>query len=226
MTELKEKIAGEIAISDNPGSVIKKWRNIFEISQTRLADQMDIAPSVISDYEKGRRQPGVPLVKRIVGALLEIDRERGGENIERYTRPGQEGILSIGEFRSGIPLERMIEKIDGEPIYEERRERDLYGYTVIDSVKAILSMKSFEYLSIYGYSTERILFFKGVEYGHSPLVAIRSTPLTPAAVAYIQPERVDELSYRLAEEENVTLIKTDLETQELRKILKEGRDMK
>ena len=220
MTELKEKIAGEIAISKEPGSVIKKWRDIFNISQTRLADHMDIASSVISDYEKGRRQPGVPLVKKIVEALLEIDKERGGDLIERFTRPGQEGILRIGEFARGIPLEDMMEKIEGESIYESGRERDLYGYTVIDSIKAILSMRSFDYLSIYGYSTERILFFKGVEHGHSPLVAIRSTPLTPAAVAYIQPEKVDELSYRLAEKENVTLIKTELETQELIDILK------
>lgn len=221
MTELKEKIAGEITTSENPGSVIKKWREIFKISQTRLADYMGIASSVISDYEKGRRQPGAPLVKKIVESLLEIDRERGGDNIDRFTPPGQEGILSIGEFGRGMPLEKMIKKIQGEPIYEEKRKRDLYGYTVIDSIKAILSMKSFDYLSIYGYSTERILFFRGVEHGHSPLVAIRSTPLTPAAVAYIQPEKVDELSYKLAKKENINLIKTELETQELIKRLKQ-----
>lgn len=225
MAELKQKMAGEITVSEEPGSVIKKWRDIFKISQTRLADQMDIASSVISDYEKGRRQPGVQLVKKIVESMLEIDKERGGDKIERFTRPGQEGILSIGEFGKGFSMEEMIEKIEGDTIYSAHQERELYGYTVIDSIKAILSMRSFDYLSIYGYSTERILFFKGVEYGHSPLVAIRSTPLTPAAVAYIQPKKVDDLSYQLAEKENVTLLRTELETQELIDILKKGRDI-
>ncbi len=222
MTELKEKIAGEITISENPGDVIKKWRKMFQVSQVELASHMDVASSVISDYEKGRRKPGTPLVKKIVESLIEIDNEKGGEVIERFSKPGQEGILSIGEFAKSIPLTTVVENVEGEFISEGKWEKEIYGYTVIDSIKAILSMKSFDYLSIYGWSTERILFFKGVEHGRSPLIAIRSTPLTPAAVSYIKPKKIDELSLKLAEEEGVPLIRTDLEVDELIKRLKNG----
>jgi len=220
MTGLKERIAGEITISKNPGEIIQKWREMFDISQTRLAKEMGVASSVISDYEKGRRKPGTPFVRKIVNSLIKIDEARGGDVVDRFTRPGQEGILSKNEFPEPVSLEELLEDIEGEMISDINRKKDIYGYTVIDSMKAILSMKSFDYLSIYGWSTERILFFKGVEHGRSPLVAIRSTPLSPAAVCYIKPEKIDDLSRKLAEVEGIPLIRTDLDTEELIKKMK------
>jgi len=215
--ELEEKIAGEITLADQPGEIIRKWRNMFNISQTSLAKHMDVAPSVISDYEQGRRRPGTQLVSKIVKSFIEIDKERGGEIIERFSRPGQEGIISIGEFPRPIQLKDLVKQIDGEILSEDPQDEDkpIYGYTVIDSIKAIMSMKSFDYLSIYGWSTERVLFFTGVEHGRSPMVAIRSSPLTPAVVGYIRPKKVDELSLKLAEIERIPLIKTDLNNEEL-----------
>lgn len=220
MTELKEKIAGEITVSEKPGEVIKKWREMFNVSQTDLADHMGVSPSVVSDYEKGRRKPGTPLVRKIVDSLIGLDRERGGEVIERFSKPGQEGILSIDEYPNPVSLTELVENIEGEIVSGRKVGREIYGYTVIDSLKAILSMKAFDYLSIYGWSTERILFFDGVEYGRSPLVAIRSTPLTPAAVSYVNPKKIDDLSLKLAEEEGVPLIKTEFDVDELIKKLK------
>jgi len=215
MTGLKERIAGEITISKEPGEIIRKWREMFDISQTRLAKEMNVSSSVVSDYEKGRRKPGTPLVRKIVNSLIKIDEDRGGNIIDRFTRPGQEGILSKNEFPEPISLEELVQYIEGEMVLGVDRKKDIYGYTVIDSLKAILSMKSFDYLSIYGWSTERILFFEGVEHGRSPLVAIRSTPLSPAAVCYINPEKIDDLSRKLAEVEGIPLIRTDLDTDEL-----------
>jgi len=220
MTGLKERIAGEITLSEKPGEIIRKWREMFDVSQTRLAKEMEISSSVISDYEKGRRKPGTPLVRKIVNSLINIDKARGGEVIDRFTKPGQEGILSKDEFSEPVTLEDLLQDIEGEMISGVDREKGIYGYTVIDSMKAILSMKSFDYLSIYGWSTERILFFKGVEHGRSPLVAIRSTPLSPAAVCYIKPEKIDDLSRKLAKVEGIPLVSTDLDTDELIKKMK------
>lgn len=85
--ELEEKIAGEITMSDNPGKTIKKWREEFRISQLELSEYLKITPSVISDYEKGRRKsPGVASIRKIVNALIEIDKARGGGPvIRRYS---------------------------------------------------------------------------------------------------------------------------------------------
>ena len=51
--QLAEKMAGEIALSPEPGATMRKWREEFKISQQELARHMTISPSVISDYEKG-----------------------------------------------------------------------------------------------------------------------------------------------------------------------------
>lgn len=217
LTDLDEKVAGEIAMSDSPGESIRKWRTIFKVNQTELAEEMGVASSVISDYEKGRRSPGTKFVKEIVDSLIVIDKRRGGNVAKRFIPPGQEGIISMGEFSTSVDVEDISELLEGELIFQGDRKREVFGYTIIDSLKAIMSMKSFDYLQIYGWSTERILFFTGVEHGRSPMVAIRSSPLTPAAVGYIQPKDIDELTIKLAEIENIPLLVSDQDV----KIIKE-----
>jgi len=90
-------------------------------------------------------------------------------------------------------------------------DRHLHGYTVIDSIKAITSLDSYDYLKIYGWSSQRALIFTGVKFGRSPMIAIRAHPLKPAMVVYHRPEKVDELAVKLAEIENIPLIRTNLD---------------
>ena len=83
--EFKQKIAGEIAVSSDPGRIIRKWREEFGLSQHQLADAMDVSHSVISDYESGRRKsPGVTVVKKLVDALIELDVRNGSPIISKY----------------------------------------------------------------------------------------------------------------------------------------------
>ena len=49
MDSIQEWIAGEIALSDTPGSTMKKWRELFGISQVELAKYLKISTSTISD---------------------------------------------------------------------------------------------------------------------------------------------------------------------------------
>ena len=60
---LKEKVAGEIVISTDPGKTMRKWREEFHLSQLELARELKVSASVISDYESGRRKsPGTAMV--------------------------------------------------------------------------------------------------------------------------------------------------------------------
>ena len=71
---LKEKIAGEICLSSEPGMTIRKWRKLFAVSQKELAVALAVSPSVISDYEAGRRKsPGIGTIRRVVETILEIE---------------------------------------------------------------------------------------------------------------------------------------------------------
>lgn len=209
-----EKMAGEIALSDNPGRTLRKWREEMQVTVKDLSRQMDVTPSVISDYESGRRRsPGVHTIRRIVEALLEIDQRAGGRFAARWGgTPANEAIPAIAELEEGVPARQFLAMISGRLLTKRLpMDREIRGYTVIDSMKAITVLGN-DYLQIFGYTTERALIFTGVRYGRSPMIVIRTHPLKPAMVVYARPQQVDELAVKLAEIDNVILARTELET--------------
>jgi putative transcriptional regulator len=215
---LKEKMAGEIALSDDPGKTIRKWRETFHVSQQDLARHLKVSPSVVSDYESGRRKsPGVGTVRRIIDAVIELDKCAGSPVAKQFeTSDKHDAVLSIREFQAGIQAAVFMKDIGGRNIAKDvSLIRTIHGYTVIDSIRAITSLGSADYLKIYGWSSERALLFTGVKYGRSPMIAIRAHPLKPAMVVYVQPEQVDELAVRLATLEGIPLVTTQMSVGEL-----------
>ena len=214
---LKEKIAGEITLSPDPGKTIRKWREEFGISQHQLADSIGMSHSVISDYESGRRKsPGVQMVKKVVDALIENDIANGSPTIKRYDQgTGMDCIIAMEEFPEGIDMDRFIRAISGKNIGYQGVQKKVYGYTVVDSLKAILSLNSSDYMKIYGWSIERALIFTDVHYGRSPMVAIRAHPLTPAVVVYDKPDNTDQLAIKLAQLERIPLVETQIDVKVL-----------
>ncbi len=216
-TSLPEKIAGEITLSDNPGATLRKWREELRISQKELAGFLRLSPSVISDYESGRRRsPGIRTVRRIVEALLEIDRQTGRGVTKKYAINLHEAIPSMAEFLEPVPASEFIGVIEGKSLAPaDPGQRPIHGYTVIDSLKAIATLDASDYPRVYGWSSERALLFTGVKYGRSPMVAVRTHFLKPAMVVYVQPANVDELALKLAQLENVVLVSTGMDPQRL-----------
>jgi len=208
-----EKIAGEIALSDDPGRTLRKWREELQITVKGLSSQMDVTPSVISDYESGRRRsPGVNTIKRLVEAMLQLDAKSGSRYASRWSSGVNEAIPAMAEFDTGVPAKEFLAAIGGKVLTKRTTvDREIRGYTVIDSVKAITGLGN-NYLQIFGYTTERALIFTGVKYGRSPMVVIRTHPLKPAMVVYVRPQQVDELAVKLAELENVILARTEMDT--------------
>ncbi|MDD1670736.1 MAG: helix-turn-helix domain-containing protein [Methanomicrobiales archaeon] len=215
---LAEKMAGEITLSDSPGKALKKWRMAFEIPAAVLADKMGMSPSVISDYESGRRRsPGTAVVGRIVDTILAIDQENGGKFIGKFAkilenRFDTDIIYDIHEYASPVPLEAFARAIDA-TIIGGPTDREIYGYTVIHSLNAILQLSSSEFGRLYGWSTERALIFTEVSNGKSPMVAIRVTSFKPRCVVLqgITPEEIHPLVPRLAEKDRITLMSTAME---------------
>jgi len=185
--ELAEKMAGEVTLSDDPGATLCKWRTDFEIAQTDLAAELDVSPSVVSDYESGRREnPGIGIVGRAVDAILDIDERRGGTHIRQHARVLSAGFDSdvvhdLREYTANIPLDRYYEAVNATELV--RGDRDtVAGHTVIDSIKVIRRLSGDEFYSLYGRSTNRALVFTSVTRGESPLVAVRVGNPTPTAV--------------------------------------------
>ena len=220
--QVREKIAGEICLSEEPGRTIRKWREQFNISQQDLSKHLGVSPSVISDYEAGRRKsPGIVTIRKIVDAFLGIDEKTGGSILKQYSLAAKtESIIAIKEFSVEVLASELVDKLKGENLTPAiSLNKHIHGFTIIDSIRAITTLSSFDYLKIYGWSSQRALVFTGVRFGRSPMIAIRAHPLKPALVVYQKPEQVDELAVRLAELEGIPLVRTELPASELVEIL-------
>ena len=218
---LSEKIAGEITLSPKPGLTMRKWRNIFNISQTDLAKHLNLSPSVISDYESGRRKsPGIKTVKRVIEGFIKIDELRGGSILHQYDPiiKTREGIIEIMEYPYAIDAETLIKTIEGKVVTKGKRglKKKVKGFTLVDSIKTIENITPVDYAHLYGWSPERALIFTGIQYGRSPMIAVRIHPVKPSIVVYHKPGSIDPLAIKLADRENIALVSTNLSLQELK----------
>jgi len=215
------RIAGEIVMSPRPCDAIRKWRKVFEVSQIDLAKRMGVSPSVVSDYESGRRRsPRIDTIQRILRSLIEIDLSRGGRTIKTLKRmlPPENltgVILDMKEFPRPITAQELVDRIKGEvAVGEELLDRQIFGYTVIDSPRAIVELRSDDFMRFYGMSSERALVFTGVSTGRSPFVAIKVGGINPGIVVLHGEDlrRVDPLGIRIAEREGIPLIISRIQT--------------
>ncbi|ACV47858.1 MULTISPECIES: helix-turn-helix domain-containing protein [Halomicrobium] len=228
--ELAEKMAGEIALSDAPGETVRKWRTDFEVSQTGLADALDVSPSVVSDYESGRRDnPGIGVVQRVVSALLDIDERRGGEHIRQHARVLSAGFDSdvvhdLGEYPANLPLADFYDAIDATELVGGDADT-VAGHTVINSIAAITRLSSDEFYQLYGQSTNRALVFTDVTRGESPLVALRVVTPTPNAVVLhgLESDALWDHAVDLARIDGFSLAVADAEMDEMLAGLRELR---
>ncbi len=226
--QLAEKMAGEITLSDMPGQALKKWRMSFNIPQGVLAERLGVSPSVISDYEGGRRKsPGTAVVGKIVDTILSIDEENGGKYIKKFARIlysdiQDDVIYDIHDYASPIPLKDFAECIGAVPLCGSM-DQSIYGYTIINSIAAIMNLSANEFNRIYGWSTERALIFAELTVGKSPMVAIRVTPFKPRCVVLqgVRPELADPLVPRLAEKDRITVLCTDMSVENIISVLRE-----
>lgn len=223
MDELRERIAGEITLSDSPGSAMKKWREMFGVTQMELAKQIKVSTSTISDYESNRRvSPGVGVIKRFVEALFTIDIERGGTfigGLARLTEKKEEkdAYYKIHDFAapiSGTDFNRIIEgKVVANANYLDSVR--LFGYTRLDSLRVILEISPSEYPKLFGTTSERAFIFEGVSTGRSPMVVVRIAPIKPKLVVIHNVTNIDKLAIKIAQVEKIPLITTKLDIDKL-----------
>lgn len=230
MSKLEAAIAGEITLSKNPGGSMKKWREIFGVSQTELADYLKVSSSTISDYEGGRRKsPGIGVIARLVDSLIELDNKRGSKitkQLEKDFNPKTE-VFDTHEFFASVKGKTFADKIDATCVANPSRLKDIniYGYTLIDSLKVILEVPIHEYMQLYGKTPERALVFTQVENGRSPLIAVKvgrfSTDMKPSVIVlHGSMKKVDPIAIKIAESEKIPLLITEKSLEEINEELK------
>jgi putative transcriptional regulator len=207
---LARRIAGEIILSSKPGSTMRKWRELFAVSQISLSERMGVSSSVISDYESGRREsPGAKFIRRFVLALLKLDEEKGSRFIREFaklTSSPSMAVVDLREFPIPVRVEYLCKAISGEVVAcKEKYVKEINGYTVIDSKKAVEAYSGSEYSQLFGASTERALIFTNVDAGCLPMMIVRVSSLKPRIVVFHKTPP-DEGTIKIAEFEQIPLI--------------------
>ncbi|MCS7107409.1 MAG: helix-turn-helix domain-containing protein [Acidilobaceae archaeon] len=211
VTIVAKRIAGDIVYGEDPGASLRKWRDYFEVSQAELARVVRVSTSVISDYEKGRRVPGIKFVKRYVNGLLELDRLKGWRKLTAIVSsmgivPGV--VIDMMEFSRPLALDELTEAVKGVKLNPEvGSDKVVYGYTIVDSINAILSLTGIQFSVLFGMTPERVIVFTKVQAGRSPMVAVRVSPVKPGVVVIHGPKgSIDPLAIELARRDGVPLI--------------------
>jgi putative transcriptional regulator len=217
---LAKRIAGEIVLSPNPGVTMRKWRSLLQVNQVEVAHELELSPSVVSDYETGRRRsPGSAFIKRFVGALLDIDERRGGRYVQQMARialtPG-DVFLDIREFITPVNVGEICIALKCDVLVgSESLDQEVFGYTVIDSIKAIQTLSGLDFYRIFGTTSERALIFVGVSRGRSPMIAVKISPFKPRVIVLHGAKGdIDPLAIALAQNEGIPLAVSRLDSQD------------
>lgn len=215
-----KNIAGDITLSQSSSDSMRRWRQIFGVKQSELAKRLSLSPSVISDYESGRRaSPGTQFVKRYVESLIDYDVERGGSVIGKFmTSQPSEAIKWLKEFEDVMACRDFLDLVDAQVIANKKlvSKTSLRGYTVIDSISAILNFSGNDFHKIYGMNSQRALVFTKVKMGRSPMIAVKVTQPKPGLIVLhgLSPDAVDDLAIHIAEKEKIPLAVSNLPTEE------------
>ena len=205
------RIAGDIAFSEEPGKRLKWWREEFGVSQVEVARLMGVSPSVVTDYEKGRRAPGSKFIRKFVIALLEYDKSRGWEKLKELARlmgiPAG-AIIDMADFDEPVSIVELVDLVEGKLLTPlDQSKIQVYGYTVVDSIRAIMSLSGIQFYALMGGTPQRCIVFTGVRYGRSPMVAVRVSPVKPGAIVIHGPrDDVDPLAVEISKLEGIPLI--------------------
>jgi putative transcriptional regulator len=208
---LARRIAGEIILSGKPGATMRKWRELFAVSQINLSEKMRLSSSaVISDYESGRREsPGAKFIRRFVLSLLRIDEEKGSRFIREFaklTSSPSVAVVDLREFPIPVRVEYLCRAIDGEVVAcKDKFVKEVNGYTVIDSRKAVEALSGLEYAQLFGATTERALVFTNVENASLAMMIVRVSSFKPRVVVFHR-AKPDDYTIKLAEYEQIPLI--------------------
>jgi putative transcriptional regulator len=207
---LARRIAGEIILSSKPGATMRKWRELFAVSQMSVSETMGLSSSVVSDYESGRRKsPGAKFIRRFVLSLLQIDEQKGSRFIREFaklTSSPSMAVMDLREFPIPVRVEYLCKAIGGEVVAcKEKYVKEVNGYTVVDSRRAIEAYSGLDYAQLFGATTERALIFTNIESGCLPMMIVRVSSLKPRIVVFHRTEP-DAEAIRIAEYEQIPLI--------------------
>jgi putative transcriptional regulator len=143
--------------------------------------------------------------------------------LEKLITPeiASDAILDSREFGVPIPARLLVDHLDCKVLtHSNLLDRDIYGYTALDSVKAIVNLTPQQLLRLYGGTTQRGAILTNVSTGKSPMVAIKasqigtSIAIKPAVVILQGVKEIDSIAVRIADSIHIPLCVSEIESAE------------
>ncbi|MEM2211813.1 MAG: helix-turn-helix domain-containing protein [Candidatus Nezhaarchaeales archaeon] len=217
LTPLRREIAvrmlGEIAFSSDIGGALRLWRERFLTSKVDLARHLKLSPSVISDYESGRRRsPGVKVLKRFVLALMEIDEKRGERVLKDLayllvgSEPLRSAILDARNFTEAPSVFEFCKFIKARIFTcEDLWGDDVTGYVVLHSSKLLLETPAYDYVKLQSLIAGKAVVFADAPSSQPLMVSVKLMQAKPAVVVLHGLRSIDKTSRAIANSEQIPL---------------------
>jgi putative transcriptional regulator len=228
LEDIKKKIAGDMVYEDSFPSSLRKWRKTFKISQTDLAKHLKLSPSVLSDYETGRRKsPGIKSISKIIDALIEIDISRGSPTVNIIsmlkTEKKNNGVMKVVEFPKSLTIQKFCKKIDAKILVDF--QFSIRGYTLIDAERAIVEMGAQDFIQFFGEFPERAFIFTNIHSGKTVMAAVKvgrlyASMLKPRLIVLHKPTEVSKVAIKIAQTEKIALATTKVPLDKLTEMVK------
>lgn len=182
MKDLKliQIILGDIAANENYGLVMKKWRDLFNITQSRIAKELDIKQSVISDYENNRRRsPGIEFLRKYTISLVTVGKKEKKKEFESVIEDlglkKEKKKLFVGEFEQAMACKKVLNLLKATQILSQPVQSDFKNYIFFsDKISNIMTKQpSYKLLKNLNNKTETVFIFSNVKTGKVPLILLK-----------------------------------------------------
>jgi putative transcriptional regulator len=138
--ELFQKILGDVVANEEYGLVMRKWRELFNVTQAEIASELKVKPSVISDYESSRRKsPGITFIRTYVETIMKLRKEEARRDVNKQLDLiGSDERLVLYNFKKTISSEKLVKKLKAKTLTKSK-ELGISGSVVFfDNISKLL----------------------------------------------------------------------------------------
>lgn len=228
--ELFQKILGDVAANEEYGLVMKKWRELFGVTQMQVANELGVKPSVISDYESNRRKsPGIVFIRKYVLALLKLKSSAAHEEIKKQIDITKESNnLLIRNFTKPKPSSRIIRLFNAK-LLTKNNDLLINGCVFfLDNISKLLTrLPTYKLLRELKKGGKYCYVFSNVKSGRIPLIMLsilskfNKTAMPTLIIFQSNSFKMSNFAKKTAEKRNITLAVTNKDLTKLKKIIKE-----
>lgn len=233
--ELMQLILGDIAANENYGLVMKKWRDLFNLTQSTIARELDIKQSVISDYENNRRKsPGIQFLRKYTKAIIKLGKEDNREQynklINRFNiKYGSKGLVE-GDFDKKLSIKQVLDLLNATQILSIKTSPEFTNYIFFsDNISSIITEEpSYKLLKGLKTKDKRVFIFSNVKTGRVPLIALKiltklnKIQMPKLVVFQTEKFKLSSFTRKLAKKNNISIALTNMSNERIKESLNEN----